>query len=527
LGAPLAVKRILMFRSILSVGGFTLLSRLTGFARDLVLGALMGAGPIADAFFVAFRLPNYFRAIFGEGAFNTAYVPSYARVLQTEGAAEAKHFASQIFTILFISQVVLLAFAFAFTPLLVHVIAPGFEADPEKFALTIRMTRITFPYLFFITLVTLHSGTLNAHGRFAAAAFAPVLLNLTMLVFLAVAFRFPNAGEAASWGVVVSGVLQLGLLMLEARRFGLLERFARPLPSPDIRQFFGALAPAVIGSAGAQIALLADTIIASMLPTGTVASISYADRLYQLPIGVVGIAAGTVLLPQMSRCLASGDEAGAARAQNRTMALTLALSAPFFVAFVMVPEPIMRGAFLRGAFTADAAARSAAVLAAYGVGLLPIVLIRTAVASFQSRGDTTTPMFVSLGAIAVNVALKFVFYRSLGAAGLALATAIGAWLNLVGLTALAVPRRLMRPDAHLLEVSAAACCASGLLALALSLSLPKAEALAASMPHWRDETLLVILACVGAAAYGLTLLAALGVLGFRFPSARPQSSYPP
>jgi putative peptidoglycan lipid II flippase len=516
-----------MFRSILSVGGFTLLSRLTGFGRDLALGALIGAGPIADAFFVAFRLPNFFRAIFGEGAFNTAYVPSYARVLETEGAGEAKHFASQIFTILFASQVVLLVFAFAFTPLLVRLIAPGFESDPAKFALAVRMTRITFPYLFFITLVTLHSGTLNAHGRFAAAAFAPVLLNLTMLAFLAVAFLFPNAGEAASWGVIVSGALQLALLMLAARRDSLLERFARPRLSADIRQFFAALAPAVIGSAGVQIALLADTIIASMLPTGTVSSISYADRLYQLPIGVVGIAAGTVLLPEMSRRLASGDEAGAARAQNRTMALTLALSAPFFVAFVLVAEPITRGAFLRGAFTAADASRSAAVLAAYGVGLLPIVLIRSAVASFQSRGDTTTPMFVSLGAIAVNVALKFIFYRSLGAAGLALATAIGAWLNLIGLTVLAVPRGLMWPDAHLLEVAAATCCASGLLALALSVSLPVAATFAAGLQHWRDETLLIILAGVGAAAYGLTLLAALGALGFRFPSTRAQSSYPP
>src|ERR1700722_4356924 len=311
-----------MFRSFLSVGGFTLLSRLTGFGRDLVIGALLGVGPIADAFFVAFRLPNYFRAIFGEGAFNTAYVPSYARVLETEGDAEAKHFASQVFTILLASQIVLLVFALAFTPLLVRLIAPGFESDPEKFALAVRMTRITFPYLLFVTLVTLHSGTLNAHGRFAAAAFAPVLLNLTMVAFLAVAFRFPNAGEAASWGVVVSGVLQLALLMLAARRYGLLERFARPRLSADIRQFFGALAPAVIGSAGVQIAILADTIIASMLPTGAVSSIYYADRLYQLPIGVVGIAAGPVLLPQMSRGLASGDEAGAARAQNRTMAHT-------------------------------------------------------------------------------------------------------------------------------------------------------------------------------------------------------------
>jgi putative peptidoglycan lipid II flippase len=509
-----------MLRSFLSVGGFTLLSRLTGFARDLLLGALLGAGAVNDAFVVAFRLPNYFRAIFGEGAFNTAYVPSYSRVLETEGDGEAKHFASQIFTLLFASQIVLLILAMAFTPVLVRLLAPGFESDPEKFALAVHMTRITFPYLLFVTLVTLHSGTLNAHGRFASAAFAPVLLNLTMILFLALAFLFPNAGEAASWGVVVSGVLQLALLMLDARRHGLLERFAAPRLNADIRRFFRALGPAVIGSAGVQIAILADTIIASMLPTGALSSIYYADRLYQLPIGVVGIAAGTVLLPQMSRRLASGDEAGAARAQNRTMALSLALSAPFFVVFLLIPEPIVRGAFVRGAFTEEAAIRAASVLAAYGVGLPPIVLIRSAVASFQSRGDTMTPMFVALAAIGVNVILKLAFYQPFGAAGLALATAIGAWLNLGGLSLLALRRGSMRPDMHLAEVAAATFCASGVLALALSLSLPMARLFSDSLPHWRNETLLAILTSVGAGAYVVALLAALGVLGFRLRGAR-------
>jgi putative peptidoglycan lipid II flippase len=308
--------------------------------------------------------------------------------------------------------------------------------------------------------------------------------------------------------------------MLDARRHGLLERFAAPRLSPEIRQFFGALGPAVIGSAGVQIAILADTIIASMLPTGALSSIYYAERLYQLPIGVVGIAAGTVLLPQMSRRLAGGDETGAARAQNRTMALTLALSAPFFVVFLLIPEPIVRGAFLRGAFTEEAAIRAAAVLAAYGVGLLPIVLIRSAVASFQSRGDTVTPMFVALGAIAVNVVLKFVFYHPFGAAGLALATAIGAWLNLAGLMLLALRRGSMRLDMHFAEVAAATFCAGGVLSFAIALTLPAARLFSEGLPRWRDETLLAILTGVGASAYALALLAALGLLGFRLRGAR-------
>jgi putative peptidoglycan lipid II flippase len=505
-----------MFRGLLSVGGFTLLSRLTGFARDLALGAILGAGAVADAFVVAFKLPNQFRAIFGEGAFNSAYVPTYSRVLTSEGDEEAKHFSSQICTLLLASQLVLLALAFAFTPSLVKLMAPGFEADPEKFALAVRLTRITFPYLMFITLVTLHSGTLNAHGRFAAAAFAPVLLNVAIVGFLSVAYLFPNAGEAASWGVVASGAAQLILVAAAARRRGLLESLEWPHLSADVRQFFRALLPAVIGSAGVQIAIFADTIIASLLPTGIVSSIYYAERLYQLPIGVIGVAAGTVLLPEMSRRLARGDEAGATLAQNRTIAISLALSAPFCVAFLQIPELVTRGAFLRGAFTAEAASNAAAVLAAYGLGLLPIVLIRSAVASFQSRGDTTTPMLVSLGAIAVNVALKLALYKTYGAVGLALATATGAWVNLGGLVLLARRRAWMRPNAAVAEVFAAAFCASGLLVLAIACSQAPVLAYAQSLAHLRDEVQLVVLGAIGACAYGAALFAGLKLLGVSF-----------
>jgi putative peptidoglycan lipid II flippase len=504
-----------MYRSLVSVGGFTLLSRLTGFGRDLALGAILGADALNDAFVVAFRLPNQFRAIFGEGAFNTAYVPSYSRVLTTEGPEEAKHFSSQIFTLLLVSQLVLLALALAFTPFFVELIAPGFQADPDKFALAVRMTRITFPYLLFITLVTLHSGTLNAHGRFAVAAFAPVLLNLAIIGFLSVAFLFPNAGEAASWGVMVSGAAQFILVAAAARRRGLLERLAWPRLSADLRQFFGALVPAIIGSAGVPIAIFADTIIASLLPTGMVSSIYYAERLYQLPIGVIGVAAGTVLLPEMSRRLAGRDDSGAYHAQNRTMALTLALSAPFCVAFLLIPDIVTRAAFLRGNFTAEAAANSAAVLAAYGLGLMPIVLIRSAVASFQARGDTTTPMLVSLAAIAINVGLKLALYRTYGAVGIALATAVGAWVNLGGLVLLALRWGWMRPDLGLAEVAAATFCASGLLALAVVLSEAPALVFADGLAHLRNEAQLAFTGAAGGLVYAAVLLVSLAALGVR------------
>ncbi len=347
--------KVCMYKSLVSVGALTLLSRAAGFFRDVLLGAVLGAGMLADAFVVAQRLPNHFRTIFGEGAFNSAYVPSYARVLQSEGLAAARVFSGQIFLGLLASQIILLALAWIFTPYLIDLLAPGFRDDPEKFALTVTLTRITFPYLLFITLVTLQSGTLNAHGRFTAAAMTPVVMNLSMIVFLSVAFLFSNPGLAASWGLTVSGVLQLALTAGAAHHAGIFERFTRPSMTKHIKHFLTTLGPAVIGSAGAQIALFADTIIGSLLPTGGPSSIYYADRIYQLPLGVIGIAAGTVLLPEMSRLLAAGNPGAALHAQNRTMALTLAVSAPFFIAFIMISDSIMRGVFLRGAFTAYAA----------------------------------------------------------------------------------------------------------------------------------------------------------------------------
>src|SRR3712207_1235207 len=213
-----------MFKKILSVGGWTLVSRLTGFIRDVVLAAIMGVGPIADAFVVASRIPNHFRAIFSEGAFNSAFLPTYAGVLEREGAAPARSFASRIGTLMLIVQIVLLAAALVGMPVVVTLLAPGFSDDPQKFDLAVTLTRITFPYLLFVTLVTILSAILNAHERFAAAAAAPVLLNISIVAALAVAFLFPNAGYAAAWGVTVAGVLELLLVWIAAKRLRSEER---------------------------------------------------------------------------------------------------------------------------------------------------------------------------------------------------------------------------------------------------------------------------------------------------------------
>jgi putative peptidoglycan lipid II flippase len=508
-----------MLKQILSVGGWTLVSRITGFVRDVVIAAVMGIGPVADAFVVALRLPNHFRAIFGEGAFNSAFVPAYAAARETNGPAAAKLFADRIFTLMLIVQLALLAAALIGMPFVVRALAPGFSEDPQKFALAVTLTRITFPYLLFVTLVTLLSGLLNAHERFAAAAAAPILLNLSLIAALSVAFLFPTAGHAAAWGVAAAGVLEFLLVWADARRNGVGPVLARPRLDAAMRSFFKTLGPAVVGSAGVQLAMFADTIIASLLPTGAVSSLYYADRLYQLPVGVIGIAAGTVLLPQMSRRLAAGDVAGAHGAQNRALGFTIALAAPFAVAFLILPDLIMAALFRRGAFDAAAAARAGAVLAAYAVGLPAVVLIRSAVASFYARADTVTPVVAALAAVAVNVALKLVLMGPYGVVGLALATALGAWVNFGLLFALAYRRDWTAPSAALAKALAAVVAASIVLALYTGLAQPPIAGAAASLGAWRDEIALAALALGGALLYGGALLLGLKLLGVRLARA--------
>ena len=505
-----------MIRSILSVGGWTLVSRATGFARDVVMAAVLGAGPVADAFVVAYRLPNHFRAIFGEGAFNTAFVPAYARLSEAGAPGEAARFSDRIFTLMLVVQVALLAIALPLMPLVVRALAPGFAEDPARLDLAVALTRITFPYLLFITGVTLLSGILNAHRRFAAAAGAPVLLNLTMLAALSVAFLFPSAAHAAAWGVTVSGFLQFGLVWWACRRIGADPGLARPAFSDaPMRRFFKVLGPAVIGSAGFQVATFADTIIASWLPTGAVSALYYADRLYQLPFGVIAIAAGTVLLPEMSRRIAAGDVAGAHAAQNRAAGFSLALSAPFTVAFLTIPGLIMAALFQRGAFSAEDAARAASVLAAFGLALPAVVLVRSAVASFYARQDTKTPLWASLTAIGVNVVLKLWLTGPYGVTGLALATAVSQWVNLLLLLVLAKRRNWTAPGRTLgLTVAGVALACLGLAAVAVY-GQGLVQALVPALPHGRDLVVLAVLGLVGALVYGGLLAGLLHLFGLR------------
>src|SRR5258706_8015715 len=499
-----------MLGRIFTVGGYTLLSRLTGFARDIMLAAILGAGPMADAFFVAFRLPNHFRAIFAEGAFNAAFVPAYAHVHGEHGETSARLFANRIFTLLFVSQLVLLIIAWLFMPQAMSILAPGFSDDAEQRRLAIELTRITFPYLLLITLVTLYGGMLNVMHRFASAAAASIFLNLSMMMTLALATFFPSAGHAAAWRVLISGFLQYFLLAGDLARHGGLPRFAPLKLDEDVRVFFRALGPATVGSMGTQVALFADTIIATFLPAGALSALYYADRLNQLPIGVIGIAIGTVLLPEMSRPLTSGEHAGAMASERRGFDLTLLFLVAVGGALPTITDVIIRGQFSRGALFQNHAAAAGATLAAYAVGLVPFVLIRSAVATFYARKDTATPVKAALTGVAVNVALKIALVGALAQVGLALATAVGAWINLLLVLAFAVRAGYLEPDRALMRSLARFVVSGIILGAALWFTARFAAVHFAQMTAFRDETALLLLAAVGAFVYGFSVLLLFG-----------------
>src|SRR5271166_5739625 len=468
-----------MYRNIFSVGGWTIVSRLTGFLRDMGLAALLGGGALNDAYVAAIKLPNQFRQIFGEGSFNAAYLPTYTSVLERKGMDEAGHFASQVFTLLLLSQVALLGLVYLDMPLLVRLTSPGFLSQPDKFAHAVEMSRIMFPYIAFIAVFALHQGTLNANNSWSIPASAPAAANLCMIGFLAFAAFFPKlspgVASMASWGFLASGATQLAIAMLDARRRGLLERLTWPRWTPEVRQFFIMLGPAIGISASYQIGALADQIVGSLLPTGGLSAISYADRLYQLPGGVIVIATGSVLLREMSSLIARGEEEAALDAQNRAASLTVAL-------------------------------------AAYSLAMPALFVDRIVAASFLARGDTATPMKVTLVGVALNVALKFALYQPLGAPGLALATAAGLWVKVAGVFALARRRGWTAPDHRFFATLAATIFASGALALALALAdAPLISALASL--RFARETRLLILTVVGVAVYFPALALGLALTG--------------
>jgi putative peptidoglycan lipid II flippase len=420
-----------LVRAFATVGSYTMLSRVLGFVRDILIAAGLGAGPVADAFFVAFKLPNFFRRLFAEGAFNAGFVPLFSGLLESEGRAAAQRFAEQALSVLLLTLLIFVSAMQAGMPWAMKVLAPGFIDEPEKFELAVVFTRLTFSYLLFISLVSLLGGVLNSLQRFAAVAATPVLLNVCLIIALTVAAPYlESPGHALSWGVAAAGAVQFVWLILAARRAGMILVLPWPRLTPKVRELLRLMAPAALAVGVVQVNLLVDLILASLLPEGSVSYLFYADRLNQLPIGVVGVAAGTALLPMLSRQVAAGREDEARASLNRAIELILLLSLPAAAALLAVPGELVAGLFERGHFGAQETRLTTYALTAYATGLPAYVLVKVLAPAYFARRDTRAPVIYGVIAMLANLVGNLILMQYLAHAGLALATALSAWLNI-------------------------------------------------------------------------------------------------
>jgi putative peptidoglycan lipid II flippase len=422
-----------LLRNFITVGGATASSRVLGFVRDMLIAAALGTGPVADAFFVAFRFPNLFRRLFAEGAFNAAFVPQVSRALAAEGEPGARVLAGEAMSVLVTALLVLTAVVEIGMPLWMYLLAPGFAADPAKFDLAVLLTRIAFPYLTLVSLLALYSGVLNARGRFAAAAFAPALLNVVLIAALVLVFwtgadNDPAAGIILSWATVAGGVAQLAVVVVAARRNSMALPLLLPRWTARIRRLAALVLPGIAAGGITQFNIVIGTIIASLAP-GAVSYLYYADRIYQLPLGVIGVAIGVVLLPDLSRQLRAGRLDLVDRSQNRSLEFAMALAIPAAVALVVMADPIVAVLFQRGSFRAADTAATAHALVAFAVGLPAFILVKVFSPGFFAREDTRTPMWFAAVSVAVNVGLSLALFPWLLHVGVAIATSAAGWVN--------------------------------------------------------------------------------------------------
>ena len=441
-----------VFRSSLTISSFTLGSRLLGFVRDVIMALVLGAGPMADAFFVALRLPNLFRQLMAEGAFNVAFVPMLARKLGDDGTPkEAEDFANAVFSVLFAATLAVTVLGMVFMPALVAILAPGFLNTPETYELAVTLGRITFPYLTFIVFVSFTSGINNTLGRFAAGAAAPILLNVAFIFCLIVLPKTgADAAHAAAYAVPLGGVLQALLMVWATRRNKFRLKWQLPHNHPQMGTLFKRLGASMLGVGVQLFNSMFGMFLASTLATGSISYLFYADRLNQLPLALVGIAIGTALLPHLSRALKKDDTKSASQSfeQAVTFGLCLALAAAGGL-FVLSHE-LIQILFMRGAFDVEAAHLTALALMGYSVGLPAYILVKITSAVFYAGEDTTTPFQTALLSMVINVIASLALIGALDHVGIALAGALAAWVNMATHSILIYKRGLL-PHIHMRE----------------------------------------------------------------------------
>lgn len=419
-----------LLRALATVSGMTLLSRILGFVRDFVIARAFGAGLATDAFFVAFRLPNLLRRMFAEGAFSQAFVPILAEYKNKQGEDATRHLVDRVATLLGLAVACVALLGVLGAPLIIQISAPGFSADADKFALTVELTRITFPYILFMALVALAGGILNTWSRFAIPAFTPVLLNLSfigMALFAAPYFDPPVL--ALAWAVFIGGILQLVFQIRPLMRIGMMPRFRVDYSDPGVRRILKLMAPAILGVSVSQISLLINTIFASFLQSGSVSWLYYADRLMEFPAGLLGVALGTILLPSLSKLHANADPEAFSSLLDWGLRLTLMLTLPAALGLAMLSVPLITTLFHYGAFAANDVMQTREALLAYSVGLTGMILVKVLAPGFYARQDIRTPVKIALITLTATQLMNLAFIVPLQHAGLALAIGLAACLN--------------------------------------------------------------------------------------------------
>ncbi|MEQ1941688.1 murein biosynthesis integral membrane protein MurJ [Mesorhizobium sp. VNQ89] len=502
-----------LIRKFATVASGTLMSRVLGFTREMLMAAAVGTGPIADAFYAAFQFPNTFRRLFAEGAFNAAFVPLFAKEIEANGVDGAKRFSEEVFGVLFSALLVLTIVMQLSMPLLVrYLIAPGFAEQPDKLEMTISLATIMFPYLICMSLGAMMAGMLNSLRRYFAAAIAPVFLNIILIGVLAYAWYrgmdATNIGYALAWGVLAAGIVQLAIVWVAVRHAGVRIGFRRPRLTPNVKRLLWLALPAAITGGITQINQLIGTAIASG-GEGAVASLNLADRVYQLPLGVVGIAVAIVLLPELARALKAGNMVEAANLQNRSVEFTLFLTLPAAAALLTMSEPIVRVLYERGAFTPEDTVLVARVLAIFGLGLPAFVLIKAFTPGYFAREDTKTPMVFAAISVTVNISIALWLFSSMGAPGIATASAVAGWVNAAMLLGVLIRRGHWGRDAGLMKRTPRLVVASALMAAAIWFAVDYFEPqLASASPIHTQATALGIIVLGAmvlyfAAAFGL------------------------
>ncbi len=423
-----------LLRALATVSSMTLLSRILGFVRDFVIARTFGAGLATDAFFVAFKLPNLLRRMFAEGAFSQAFVPILGEYKNKRGDQETLLLIDHVTSILALVLFAVTAIGVAMAPLLVWISAPGFAADADKFELTIQLTRITFPYIFFMSLVALAGGILNTMSRFALPAFTPVLLNVTFIAMALFAVPyFDPPVLALGWAVFLGGVLQLAIQIPALRRIAMLPRpslnWRAAWQDPGVRRILTLMGPALLGVSVSQISLLINTIFASFLKTGSVSWLYYADRLMEFPSGMLGVALGTILLPSLSKYHASANHLEYSKLLDWGLRLTLLLAAPAALALAVLAVPLIATLFHHGAFTGDDVFQTRHALVAYSIGLVGLILVKVLAPGFYARQNVRTPVKIALISLVATQAMNLAFIGWLQHAGLALSIGLAACLN--------------------------------------------------------------------------------------------------